>query len=503
MKETLIRKVKKHDNILMIIILIIIALTFFSISKLNADDELWNFSNINKMSKGFIIYEDINIIITPLYFYIGNLIFNIFGANYLIFRIYDRILINVLAFFILYILFKKMNIKKKNAMIYTMAIAIEVLIIYASANYNILAILFTLIGIICEILKKEKNIKDTRKIDITQGIIMFLVFLSKQNIGIYYMLGIILYNILKDTKIKEKIITLLRNFITAGICLAIFLGCLYLGNNLNGFINYTVAGISEFASKNLKGNYANIIFIIMKVIIDIALIVITYNKKIKLENSQKNTIKLLSSVSLIMTFAAFPLINLVHTMIASIVFIIALIYTLDTMILNEIFASEKMIKIKNRTIQIILIIMFIIGTIANVIYISKIKDKNYYFDKNSPYYGVIAEEQTIEEIKEICNYIKEQNNKGIEVKVISYYSNLYMNILNKNNKDMDLPFYGNLGKEGENGLIKKVANLTNTKILILTQEDNYYQESKNTMKFIKENLEYEGTINRFSIYNKK
>lgn len=498
MKDILINKIKKHDNILMIIILLIITSIFLGIIGLNANDELWNFSNINKMSKGLIIYKDINVIITPLYFFIGKIIFNIFGSNYLIYRIYDRIIINIIAFFLTYILFKKLNIKKKNAMIYTTLISISIMIILVSGNYNMLAILFILLGIICQISNTKKK---TVKKDILQGIIMFLIFLSKQNIGIYYMLGIILYNILSNSNIKEKIKTLIINFLSAGICLLIFLGYLYINNNLYNFLNYTTAGIGEFAKNNFKFQYSNIIFMIIAIIIEIILIIFTFNKKIKLTYEQKNNIRLLSSISLFTNFIAFPLINLAHTILASICFIILFIYTMDCMILNDILSSKKIEKIKKITLELIIFITLLISLIINGSYIKElIFNKNYYFDTNNPYYGVIASKETIEEINQICNYIKEKNNENIDVKVISYYSNLYMNILNRNNGDMDLPFNGNLGKQGENGLIRKISNLSNTKILILTKEDDYYQESQKVVKYIKQNLEYEGTINRFSIY---
>ena len=53
-------------------------------------DELWNFSNTYKMLNGFMIYKDINVIITPLYFYLGMLILHIFGTNLFAFKIYNR-----------------------------------------------------------------------------------------------------------------------------------------------------------------------------------------------------------------------------------------------------------------------------------------------------------------------------------------------------------------------------------------------------------------------------
>ena len=78
----------------------------------------------------------------------------------------------------------------------------------------------------------------------------------------------------------------------------------------------------------------------------------------------------------------------------------------------------------------------------------------------------------------------------------------YTILTDDNNKNFDLPFLGNLGKDGEEGLIQEIQKLKNTKILIKTNEkDVFWQESKKVRKYIKDNYEKEGTIEDFDIYN--
>ena len=36
------------------------------------------------MYNGFVIYKDANVICTPLFFYIGNLLFRVLGANFFV-----------------------------------------------------------------------------------------------------------------------------------------------------------------------------------------------------------------------------------------------------------------------------------------------------------------------------------------------------------------------------------------------------------------------------------
>ena len=77
-----------------------------------------------------------------------------------------------------------------------------------------------------------------------------------------------------------------------------------------------------------------------------------------------------------------------------------------------------------------------------------------------------------------------------------------MNVLNKNNGILDLPFYGNLGKDGEQGIINIISSMDNVKILIQKDDELFFQESEKVRNYIKQNLKYEGEIEDFLIYSK-
>ncbi len=488
--------IKTHDNITILIILLVMVTALMFNIKLDANDELWCFSNIYKMTNGYEIYKDLNVIITPLFFLIGEIIFKIFGANYFIYRTYAIGLIYVSLFFIIYQLFKKLKIQKLNSIIYTMIIATICLFILLEPSYNILAITISIIGIMVLMNNKSNNIK----LNLIQGIIMFLVFMSKQNIGAFYIIGIIVCQILLNKDIKVIVKNVFIQLLTSAVLLISFLVYLQINDNLYNFINYTMLGLKEFANENISYNIPNALIVLIEFIIAIVLIIISKKEKIPFKDLERRNIRILATMSVSMNFIAFPLCNTAHTIIASIVFLTFITYVFDLLIFKELLIGKRVNKIKKCIILLIFSIFLVTNIINNVIYFKEITKSEYYFTKNNPYYGSIATEETLKEIEEICNYIKEQNKKGIEVKVISYYSNLYMNILNRNNGAMDLPFYGNMGGNGENGMINEITKLKNARILILTEDDNIYQESKKVTKFIKENFKKEGEINRFSIY---
>ena len=79
-----------------------------------------------------------------------------------------------------------------------------------------------------------------------------------------------------------------------------------------------------------------------------------------------------------------------------------------------------------------------------------------------------------------------------------------MNVLNKNNKNMDLPLLGNLGKDGEKGVLSEIMNLKKgTKILIKNDGSGTYQDSEIIKKYIKNNCKKIGEIESFDIYEKE
>ena len=148
-------KNKKTDLYVFLAIALIIGAISFYIS-LDFYDELWNFSNIYKMNNGYTIYNDLNVIITPLFFYIGEILFKILGANFLTFRFYGCIT-NIFFWFMIYKVFNGLKVNKLNSAFYTLIIfLLAKIVINVSANYNILAITLYMLGIFIH-LKIDRN----------------------------------------------------------------------------------------------------------------------------------------------------------------------------------------------------------------------------------------------------------------------------------------------------------------------------------------------------------
>ena len=491
MKERILKKINPDFIAIFIFAILIGSINFYI--KFEINDELWNFSNVYKMCNGYQIYKDLNVIITPLFFYLGELFLKVFGTNYFSFKIYN-FFIYLLLYTAVYSIFKNLNKRRIKAFIYTIIVFLFSFIdIRVGANYNTLAIAIVLIGILVNL----KIDKDKWHLPYLQGIITFAIFMTKQNIAVFYFMGIFISDlfICKSKKCIIKIIKFyLKQVLTIIILVIIFIGVLKLQGNLYDFINFCVLGINEFASNNIifKENVIGIVcinFIILSII---------FIKNKIIENKIKYINMKILPISILLILMGYPIFNIYHATLGSIVCMILLLYNIDYMIVEKVFDDKIEMVIK--TYKIIACITFFVGIIIcityNIFYVQKSQNP-------IPIYkGSIMTEEQIKKINKICKYIKSNEENGKSVKIISCRANLYMNVLNKNNGVLDLPFYGNFGNKGENIVIDYIKDAENAKILIQKDDKIPWQESYKIRNYIKENLKFEGEIEDFLIYSK-
>lgn len=481
--------IKKHDNIF-VIMLIFFSITGITLNVLITNsDELWNFQNVYKVYNNFKIYQDSNVIVTPLFFWIGKLLFELLGASFLSFRIYNVIIMSSI-YFITYLILKKIKINK-NISIITILLLIVIKryeIILVQANYNNLALMLCLIGILSNINKRNY---------IFQSIILFLIFITKQNIGIYYGIGMFIYELLNEGNLKNKIYNLIKEFSIFIICGILLLIYFYSNNNLNGFIDYAFLGITQFAVENISINVFDLLLSLFFIATNISLsIVFIKNKKICINKIEKNNILILNCFAIPLSLIMYPILNDSHFLIGNYVSILLFIY-LSILMINKIE-----IKINYLIVNIILISFSITTVTISAMnfssWISTLNNVDYKFDKKNPYYGGIIKEELFNNINEVVMFIQKDDDRVI---VLSNKAAFYMVPMKLSNGMMDLPLKGNLGKNGEEGLINEIKNMKDTKILIEKEEKNLnWQESITVRKYIINNLEKIGEIEEFLIY---
>ena len=485
--------ITKHDNIFVLIFITIAMLAKVYNSYLNSGDESYNFINCYKLANGLTIYKDNNVIITPLFFYIGSIFLKIFGENILVYRTYNLI-ISAFTFFLCYIILKELKINKRFSLLYTLLItALTSSIVGGGANYNVLAYGFYLLGFYLIIKLPKGNLKS-----IIQGIMIFIVFITYQKLGAAYFIAIIAYEI-----INKDIKSLFKELFTAFILLIAFLMYLYINKNLYDFINYVILGMSEFGSKNwaIEGNIFSILLFLLIPVLTLVSAIIT-SKAIKSKLDLKNKQDIIKQMYIIFSFAIctyiiiIPIVNIYHVYLASILILINLMYIIHFLIKPII--EEESIKTIINSIILCIIIVFLISNLKGIWAYNCLEK---YTSKESPFYGAIINSKLDETIKNVSKYIQNNDKDTIVLSTYAPVISLYLNDLD--NKDFDLPLRGNLGKDGEKGLIEKIKNLNNTQILLLhetEEEKELYQFAYDVSDYIRQNYQYIGQIDKFDIY---
>lgn len=254
------------------------------------NDLIWNYGFCHNVAKGFDMYKDFNIVITPLYPTIFGLLMKILGNNMLIFFLTNAIMPTI----IMYIIYKY----------YNKAFIESILLIsfISHPNYNLLCMLFLFILFILE---------DKKKNDYLIGIVLGLTFLTKSSMGVLTLAS--LYYIKDFKKIFKRFI----GFLIPNIIYIIYF---YINGNLLDYINYAFGSLFDFATKNSNYSIGLYVFII-------SIIYIIY-KFIK-----KKDIKLLYILAF--QIMSYPIFNGMHILQSAIPLVIYILLNFDNKIYNK------------------------------------------------------------------------------------------------------------------------------------------------------------------------
>lgn len=500
-------------------------------------DELWNYNAANTISKGLIPYKDISMITTPLLPMITSVFLNVITNEVMVTRLIAS-LIGAGVIFCIYKILTK-TIKEENmCLIATALIGILFKDVYA-LDYNLSVVLIALIILYKEIKmqkkyitekseeyknktevqdeikeKKNKNILNFQNLII--GILAGLAFCTKQSTGAILSIIVIISPLLKlecKKKIKEYFKESLIRIV--GIIIPIFLFCLYLiwTKSLTHFIDYAVSGISTFSNKIsymqlFKNELLSIKILALGVPLTICIlaIIIIINSKTKNKIRNISNIRLLFIYSISILITMYPISDKVHFLMGSTITIISLVYLI--FLFSEFVYSKISYKRKKRFYKIVSFIFWLNILVGIVL-----------FDiENFIIYLNLEKNDTINHYKhiEISNYLKQQidlidkfiieeEKKGKKVYILDAEAAVYMIPIDKYNKNYDLFLKGNLGKDGEDGVISDIQKKSKDVIYLISKPDKNlnWQTPIKVIEYARENLEKTGEISSYDIYENK
>lgn len=392
-------KKKNKEIILELLCIFIMTIIYNLVFNEMIDDEVYNYGFAHNIAFGLIPYKDFNMIIPPLFAYMGGLFLVIFGKNIVIYHIYNSIICTILFYYI----------KKSTPKAYYILYGIMLYYSLLMPHYNLMCLL--LMYILIDLEKKESN-------DYLIGFILGISFLTKQSIGFCLCISTFF------TKDIRKIIKRIIGFM---VPITILLFYLIYSKILYSFIDYCFLGLIEFGEKNSKND---------PLFISIAVISILYLLREYFKKYDKNILYLIAIFSM-----SYPIFDSYHVLIPFIPTI--------GLLLNK-------LKLNKRIISYAFIFFLLLISSYNIYQYST--EKYSYPNSTNAYKYRKINYNAETHINSLSNYLKKSNDRVFIIDKYAYLIKLNENIpITK----YDLLNNGNFGKDGPHKIINDFEEICN------------------------------------------
>lgn len=524
-------------------------------------DEIWNYNVARNIAKGLIPYKDISTITTPFLPMLNSIFLRFFADELIVMRILAAILL-IGIFYVIYKILKNITTENNISFIMTFAIAILFSKSYC-IDYNYMTLFLTLFLTYNEILKKKKCetnnnliLKDKNQIlfDIKQGILAGLTVCTKQSIGFFVAMATVIYPFLEiNASKKEKIFSKQKmkqvGLRICGIAIPVILLVLYLSvtGAWNDFISYAVKGISTFSNSipyNMLYKENTIIEILARILpfaigLEILLMLIFFIKDLKkareinelnnveskeLTSDFKSIIKILTVYSLPMLIVIYPISDRIHFLIGSLMTWLEIFFIIFCAIKKLIYTRKsgnkeldsdktKFNKISSKILSFnwsfiyksiimvigILIFDFVLLVTCNNLAIYMQEDLN---QEVLHYHGIEISENLKERMKAIEEFTAKNESQGKKVYILDAEAAVYNIPIEKYTKNYDMFLKGNIGKDGEEGIIDKIKS-NSENVIYLIKQDGYslnWQTPTKVIDYVKNNFQKIENVDIFAAY---
>lgn len=501
------KKVKKECFIVLILLLILTSIII--IKPLNDLDEIWNYNFARNIVDGNMPYKDFNMIQMPFVSALCAIFLSLLGNELIVMRIIAILLCTI----ILFITYKILEVLKVNKWLnYTFLIfLICILRDHFRIDYNFF-VLFNVLWIIyieLKLIGKNKTKEElliTSKKDIVLGILAGICICSKQTTGTLVAIVLVGYNILNVSNFKEfKLFIKKAIYRVIGVLIPLLLLSIYFTSNhlWNDFMDYCILGISTFSNSipysNLLTN-SNVLIKILSIIVPIFLISVIGNILVNKYKKKEIVSQLLviASYSIAEIVVVFPISDDIHFLIGAFPAIIGIIQVIS--ILSRKIENEKLkvfIKEYLKAFNILAVVICVLASILSL-YNYAIQAGQYTTLKHFNY--IIQSQDQINSIKNVEEYIQKQDKN---VYILDAAAAIYTIPINQYTKNYDMFLIGNLGGDGEEGIIEDLQEEENYIVLIKNEQySRNWQNPEKVRKYIIENMNKIGEIDAFDVYEK-
>lgn len=546
------KKSKSLEYLVSIVVLIGIFALIFSrllakpVSNL---DELWNYNTARQIMNGLIPYKDISMITTPLFSAVTAVVLKLTSDELIIFRIITAV-VSTAIIFMTYLIFKQLTKNRGTSF----ALSGIILYIYYKnfmLDYNFVVLLITLIIEYLELkriqkipLINDKNeiikysdeninssktiidrenvnlaiIKDNRY-NFIIGILAGLAICTKQTVGAFVFIGTLITELIFVSN-KENFKQYIKNAVvrTIGMLIPFIILLVYLiiTGALKDFIGYAILGIKTFSnsisykglikSEDILIRTLSIILPIFLMLILVAQILSAISKKRKTPIHILSKIEIMTVYSLVMLIVLYPISDKTHFLIAILPLLIEFLYV--TFEILKKLCNKIKLKIMKHIILIgktaIILAVVTLGIKCTYVELNKYISDDNKNTKLEHYKNIIVPTYIINRINEINNLIIDAKKREIDVIILDAEATVINIPLNRYCKNYDMFLKGNIGKDGEQGIINDIEQSTNCVYLTKKDKKNLnWQTPKEVINYVEENLEKIGEVTLFNVYYKK
>jgi len=418
----------------------------FYIFQINSD-EIWNYGFAHSIYTGLVPYRDFNMIIPPLFLFCVIPFFFLFGDSLITFHIFSSLIVG------LSILFMYMKVGKKAFLVYPF------IILGYLPSYNLFCVF--LFSILTLVDKSENKYRD-----ILLGIVVSLIFLTKQTVGVALLLPCLIYS-------KKRIKSLI-SFCIPILVLVIYLIC---NGALYNFIDYCFLGMFSFVSDNGSFNINLIIMVLLCLFLGYKLI----KSKFKLSNY---------FYAIMFQIMVLPMGDNFHFFMASSVIIYVLLMEYDITKIKYIYLFIF--------IYITTILIAGIKAVNAGIEFNIYKDDGYFYGRNvrKDVYGYIANYE---------NCLAYANKNGYDYLFVFSKNAYFLKLANDQvlNK-FDLINNGNMGYKSYLGYIEDIESMCKDSVCMFIVEEysdiDRGQTNINLLNYPYENYILKYSLGQFKIY---
>ena len=544
-------------NIVIFIFLLIINFIFIMSKSINNLDEIWNYNMANQIARGLIPYKDISMVMTPFSQFLMATFLLFFNSVFTF-----RIIGTILATFITAVacdIVKKITQSRVVAFIF---ILITELLLYQlfTYDYNFLCVLLGEIALDLEISKylkrrisfedminygsiyrkaEKKTFSERHKYinyDIAIGIIAALTILTKQTVGIFMAIVVLLIPILErkfvttkkdkkqnvsedelyinasennEYKIKKKNAIIARIISIICPCL-IFAIYLLITHSMNDFISYTVLGIKEFSNSisywHLIEEGGSVLISILAVVLPAYLFfLIVFLIVADKDRTINNVLKLLLLYSIPTLVLIYPIADKMHFLLGVYILLISLPFTIKFSardLLSNINQAKVDTFYTGIAITLFMVLIVLLGKNVGESFSTLYSHKGKSSDLKH-FEHLYLEDYLNKRVKETNEKINQLRTTGAEVYVLDSESALYNIVKDEYYKDYDMFNRGNFGEDGEQRIMHNIQNSHNTYYFVRNAEFGLNWQTPRAIVDEIRKYNKKGSVGLFEIYYKE